>query len=87
MNIELIKVYIDCSNCGFKGVTYENEDLDDDEELLLEEEQEECPMCGEYAKEIEDDEIMEQFDIQMKDNAQKRKKEVIPFSLDGVENG
>ena len=48
---------------------------------LLEEEDEECPMCGEFAKEIDDDETMEKIDTER----EERKREVIPFSL-GEEN-
>ena len=77
----MIKIYIDCSSCGFKGFTYEDEDLTDDEELLAEEEQEECPKCGEYVEEIDDDEIMEAMDNEAQQRREERHQGVIPFSL------
>ena len=82
----MIKVYIQCGACGFEGITYENEDLEDEDQLELEEEgeSEECPRCGEYAKEVDDDETMERIDNDFENSLsrrEERRREVTPFSL------
>ena len=75
------KVYIECTVCGFKGVTYE----DEEEELELEGETEECPRCGEAAKEVDDEEVIMQIDSKIEDNDKQRVRRntngVIPFTL------
>ena len=81
----MIKVYIDCSACGFKGITYEDEDAEIDEDLQDDElEEEECPNCGEYCKEVDDEDLIREIDSQMEDSLKRReerKKDVKPFSL------
>lgn len=84
----MIKVYIQCDACGFKGITYENEDLDEDMEDL--EEQEECPQCGEFAKEIDDDKDIQQMDSLEQENLKRREERrggVTPFSLGDQNDG
>lgn len=82
----MIKIYLDCASCGFKGITQEDEDPDltEDEINLMEEEdgEEECPMCGEFCKEIEDEDVIKQIEDKVQENISKRKEQklVSPYS-------